>query len=138
MIFVSDIEYVLCIVFVFAFDFPFRMCHMPPFLIWFNFCTICFFPIQFVYFAFLSKNTYEFVWCWFLDFVEKKITGDILGNFVQRVTTQLNHIRHLLRTIFDVVSTHQIPTKGELTRDAFGLHTIIVVLTTSGKVNNKM
>lgn len=57
-----------------------------------------------------------------------------MGNFVQRVTTQLNHIRHLLRTIFDVVSTHQIPTKGELTRDAFGLHTTIVVLTTSGKV----
>lgn len=67
--------------------------------------------------------------------ISVQFTGDIVGNFVQRVTTQLNHIRHLLRTIFDVVSTQQIPTKGELTRDAFGLNTIIVVLTTSGKVN---
>lgn len=62
------------------------------------------------------------------------LTGDIVGNFIQRVTTQLNHVGHLLRTLFDVVSTHQIPTKGELTRDSFGLHTIIVVLTSSGKV----
>lgn len=57
-----------------------------------------------------------------------------MGNFIQRVTTQLNHIRHLLRALFDVVSTQQIPTKGELTRDAFGLHTIVIVLTSSGKV----
>lgn len=62
--------------------------------------------------------------------------GDILGNFVQRVTTQLNHVKHLLRTIFDVVSTQQIPTKGELTRDAFGLHTIIVAVTSAGKVSS--
>lgn len=60
--------------------------------------------------------------------------GDIVGNFIQRVTTQLNHVKHLLRTLFDVVSTHQIPTKGELTRDAFGLHTIIVTVTSAGKV----
>lgn len=61
-------------------------------------------------------------------------SGDIFGNFIQRITTQLNHVQHLMRTVFDVVSTHHIPEDGELTRDAFGLHTIIVVLTSSGKV----
>lgn len=61
-------------------------------------------------------------------------SGDILGNFIQRITTQVNHVRHLVQTVFDVVSTHQIPTPDELTRDAFGLHTIIVVVTSSGKV----
>lgn len=60
--------------------------------------------------------------------------GDIIGNFIQRATTQLNHVRHLMRTLFDVV-THSIPETGELTRDAFGLHTIIVVVTSTGKVS---
>lgn len=61
--------------------------------------------------------------------------GDIIGNFIHRISTQLNQIKHFIRTVFDVVSTHHIPTKSELTRDAFGLHTIIVVVTSSGKVN---
>lgn len=61
-------------------------------------------------------------------------SGDILGNFIQRISTQVNHVRHLIQTISNVVSTHQIPTSDELTRDAFGLHTIIVVVTSSGKV----
>lgn len=63
--------------------------------------------------------------------------GDILGNFIQRITAQVNQFKHLLRTIFDVVSTQQIPTQGELTRDAFGLHTMIIVVTRSGKVSNQ-
>lgn len=61
-----------------------------------------------------------------------------MGNFIQRITTQVNHVRHLVQTVFDVVSTQQIPKSEELTRDAFGLHTIIVVVTSSGKVKTKL
>lgn len=60
--------------------------------------------------------------------------GDILNSFLQRISTQLNHVNHLLQTLFDVVSTKHRETPREFTRDAFGLHTIIVILTNSGKV----
>lgn len=60
-----------------------------------------------------------------------------MGNFLQRIRTQLNHVQHLLQTVFDVVKTHHMPEERELTRDAFGLHTIIVAVTSTGKVNTK-
>lgn len=69
--------------------------------------------------------------------VQLLIVGDIVGNFVQRVRTQLNHVQHLLQTLFDVVSTHSIPESNELTRDAFGLHTIIVAVSSTGKVSDR-
>lgn len=61
-------------------------------------------------------------------------SGDIFESFFQRISTQLNHMKHLLWTLFDVVSTKHWVKSGEFTRDAFGLHTIIVVITTTGKV----
>ncbi|XP_031634273.1 ER membrane protein complex subunit 1 isoform X2 [Contarinia nasturtii] len=72
--------------------------------------------------------------------IEKQLksdNGDIVGNFIQRVTTQLNHVHHVLRNVFDVMKLYQIDPvteKGELTRDAFGLHTIIVAVTNKGKL----
>lgn len=70
-------------------------------------------------------------------FFETFRLGDIVGCFLQRITTQLNHVKHLFQILFDVVSTHHIPEDGELTRDAFGLHTIIVIVTKTGKVKKR-
>lgn len=61
-------------------------------------------------------------------------TGDILGSLIHRLATEFNHVKHLARTIFNAVSTHQSAPEDELTRDAFGLNTIIVVVTSAGKV----
>lgn len=61
-------------------------------------------------------------------------SGDIVESFLQRISTQLNHVNHLLWTLFDVVSTKHRSDSGEFTRDAFGLHTVIVIITTAGKV----
>lgn len=61
-------------------------------------------------------------------------SGDILTSFVYRIGTQFNHFKHVAHTLFNAVSTNQAPEQGPLTRDAFGLHTMIVAMTTNGKV----
>lgn len=60
--------------------------------------------------------------------------GDILGSLMHRLATQFNHVKHLARTIFNAVSTLQVDSEDHLTRDEFGLNTIIVIVTSAGKV----
>lgn len=62
------------------------------------------------------------------------LSGDIIAGLAHRIRTQFNHIKHLARTIFNAVSTQQVSSQDKLTRDAFGLHMIIVAVTSCGKV----
>lgn len=61
-------------------------------------------------------------------------TGDILSGFLHRITGHVTQIGHLLQTVFNIVGTGAVAENNEITRDDFGLHAMIVVVTSTGKV----
>lgn len=62
------------------------------------------------------------------------ITGDVIGMFVRRISAQANQVKILLQTVFGVIP--QLSSqRADLVRDQFGLHKMIVVATSAGKVS---
>lgn len=61
-------------------------------------------------------------------------SGDILSGFLHRIGGHLTQLGHLLHTLFDMVGTGSDIKNEEITRDDFGLHAMIVVITSTGKV----
>jgi len=57
--------------------------------------------------------------------------------FVHRLLSQLQQLRILFATVLGVVESpsETAGTKSNLVRDQFGLHKIIVAVTSAGKVN---
>lgn len=55
--------------------------------------------------------------------------------FTRRLTAQMNQVRSLFQTTFDI-NLPQSNQRADLVRDKFGLHKMIVVVTSAGKVQN--
>jgi len=57
--------------------------------------------------------------------------------FVRRLFSQLQQLRTLFKTVLGIIETpsETTGTKSNLVRDQFGLHKIIVAVTSAGKVN---
>lgn len=53
--------------------------------------------------------------------------------FLRRLTAQMNQVRSLFQTTFDI-NLPQSNQRADLVRDKFGLHKMIVVVTSAGKV----
>ncbi|XP_044599421.1 ER membrane protein complex subunit 1 isoform X2 [Cotesia glomerata] len=58
---------------------------------------------------------------------------DIIGMFTRRLTAQMNQVRSLFQTTFDI-NLPQSNQRADLVRDKFGLHKMIVVVTSAGKL----
>ncbi|XP_057338794.1 ER membrane protein complex subunit 1 isoform X3 [Microplitis mediator] len=58
---------------------------------------------------------------------------DIVGMFLRRLTAQMNQVRSLFQTTFDI-NLPQSNQRADLVRDKFGLHKMIVVVTSAGKL----
>ncbi|XP_008550454.1 ER membrane protein complex subunit 1 [Microplitis demolitor] len=58
---------------------------------------------------------------------------DIIGMFLRRLTAQMNQVRSLFQTTFDI-NLPQSNQRADLVRDKFGLHKMIVVVTSAGKL----
>lgn len=59
--------------------------------------------------------------------------------FVRRLLSQLQQLRNLIATVLGLIespSSKTTRTKSNLVRDQFGLHKIIVAVTSVGKVIN--
>lgn len=63
------------------------------------------------------------------------ILGDIFGTLLRRISNQIIQVRNIFLTVIglDAHRPHQA-NAVELTRDAFGLHKMIVAVTEYGKV----
>ncbi|XP_055375524.1 ER membrane protein complex subunit 1 isoform X2 [Condylostylus longicornis] len=60
--------------------------------------------------------------------------GDISGAFVRRITSQVSLLKNAFLSILGIGSVLTPNQKAGLTRDAFGLHKILLILTKSGKI----
>ncbi|KAG8036512.1 hypothetical protein G9C98_003834 [Cotesia typhae] len=58
---------------------------------------------------------------------------DVIGMFTRRLTAQMNQVRSLFQTTFDI-NLPQSTQRADLVRDKFGLHKMIVVVTSAGKL----
>ncbi|XP_011347662.1 ER membrane protein complex subunit 1 isoform X3 [Ooceraea biroi] len=58
---------------------------------------------------------------------------DVLSMFLRRITSQINQVRTFFQTILDLVP-QQFNQRIDLVRDKFGLHKMIVVVTSAGKL----
>lgn len=61
------------------------------------------------------------------------LTGDLLSMVFRRITSQINQARAFFHTILDLVP-QQSNQRTDLVRDKFGLHKMIVAVTSAGKV----
>lgn len=62
-------------------------------------------------------------------------TAGFLGMFIHRLASQILQLRSLLLTIFGLGKPPSAGQRAGLVRDEFGLHKMIVVASSAGKVN---
>jgi hypothetical protein len=62
-------------------------------------------------------------------------TAGFLGMFVHRLASQILQLRSLLLTILGLGEPPSAGQRAGLVRDEFGLHKMIVVASSAGKVN---
>lgn len=60
--------------------------------------------------------------------------GDVFGAFQRRITNQISHVKNLVLHVLGLGPAPSKAQKAGLVRDDFGLHKMLVVVTSSGKV----
>lgn len=60
--------------------------------------------------------------------------GDVLGAFQRRISSQISHVKNLVLHILGLGPAPSKAQKAGLVRDDFGLHKMLVVVTSTGKV----
>ncbi|XP_052901465.1 ER membrane protein complex subunit 1 [Anopheles moucheti] len=60
--------------------------------------------------------------------------GDVFGAFQRRITAQLSHVKNLILHILGVGPAPSKAQRAGLVRDDFGLHKMLIVVTSSGKI----